>query len=484
MTVPTNATCSSYYTVCGSTTSKCKSWNCNSGYKKNTIGTACVKTCTPYISKISACNIGGVIDSYGFCMSANDYKNTTFCETKPGLVGMLYGFQYSWVDTENETRVLGKIVSFDETSSAYNTISSGQHCPAVAPNSLTSDGKGVQYYLKNSGFGGGNYAWQGMWNIYNTSWETFKYTLKDKAQSYSPSAAGFESEDFGEGNWWIPSLGELAMIYGLDQTKVTSDTGTSGATNTTISKLNNTRSIVGGKTLSGIYWSSTAETSDCGTAWAVNLNNGQRTLGSSSSSHYIRYVTDVEGPMIGWIFNSDGTISEYARSSSYPLGVIYGRASLCFSIVGLDEFSGDWGSQGLDVRGYKCYQDNGYDSEIDGNVCSKSFREYYTYDGAIMDTYNYEGYGHGIFGTGKWHLPSIYELKQIADPRVISTMDDLSEYEDAVTLGGEYWSSNALSGSRAYVFDMDSSGGGTVTTDARNVTHYIRPVLRLCWWNY
>ena len=73
---------------------------------------------------------------------------------------------------------------------------------------------------------------------------------------------GDKNGDFGQGNWYLPSIGELMEMYGTDMSAVSDEfAGTSGATGTNKNLINTALSTlasagVEAETLSGYYWSS------------------------------------------------------------------------------------------------------------------------------------------------------------------------------------------------------------------------------------
>ncbi len=91
------------------------------------------------------------------------------------------------------------------------------------------------------------------------------------------SVKGIDSYGYPAGNWWLPSLGELLMIY-ANKTKI----------NYALGLINNAN-----KLLDDVYWSSTENAADkCNGAWAMDLENAKVISNKSKSSTcYVRPVT-------------------------------------------------------------------------------------------------------------------------------------------------------------------------------------------------
>ena len=151
---------------------------------------------------------------------------------------------------------------------------------------------------------------------------------------------GDKTGDFGQGNWYLPSIGELMQVYGYDADAMTSGTGTSGATGVNKAIINTALGKLGGDAAvltNGYCWSS-SEFSTSG-AWLQTLNNGGVYLGSKAVSNgYVRPVlalengfnpltiSAAEAPKIGDIMYDDktwGSADDYgSRGSRTAVGVI------------------------------------------------------------------------------------------------------------------------------------------------------------------
>lgn len=150
---------------------------------------------------------------------------------------------------------------------------------------------------------------------------------------------GDKTGNFGQGNWYLPSIGELMQIYGYDADAMTSGTGTSGKTGVNKAIINEALGKLGGDAAvltNGWYWSSSGNGSS--TAWDQHFNNGSITGPSKGASEYVRPVLALENgfnpltisaadtPKIGDIMYDDktwGSADDYAsRGSKTAVGVI------------------------------------------------------------------------------------------------------------------------------------------------------------------
>ena len=94
----------------------------------------------------------------------------------------------------------------------------------------------------------------------------------------------------GAGKWYVPSLGELVMLYGVDEANVSDRACELGATGETIKKVNYTLEKLSSKQaswkmangfsgqvaskLNKYYWSSTQYDAD--NQWTVSMEDGCR----------------------------------------------------------------------------------------------------------------------------------------------------------------------------------------------------------------
>ncbi|MBE6451296.1 MAG: DUF1566 domain-containing protein [Alphaproteobacteria bacterium] len=121
-------------------------------------------------------------------------------------------------------------------------------------------------------------------------------TAAKAAISFYPPEVSSSDAIAGAGNWYLPAIGELALLYGIDVSKMTSGTSTSGATGTTKTIVNNTLTALASQKVDaamltdGYYWSSVECASN--TSWLLVFSNGYRTYYSRRSSGYFRVALE------------------------------------------------------------------------------------------------------------------------------------------------------------------------------------------------
>ena len=127
--------------------------------------------------------------------------------------------------------------------------------------------------------------------------------------------------NFGQGNWYLPALGELMDVYGYDVDAITGATDTSGAVGDNKTTINNALSTLAGKgaeaeaLTNNWYWSSSE--SDSGGSWKLYVSNGERTFRSECGSNYVRSFLLLENcfdntkitPQIGNVVYTDLSFS-------------------------------------------------------------------------------------------------------------------------------------------------------------------------------
>ena len=154
-------------------------------------------------------------------------------------------------------------------------------------------------------------------------------------KNYTPDASLANDADFGTGNWYLPSIGELADLYGIDYSQISTGPGTTGATGDNKTKINATlnklqRKGVDAKELnSGSYWTSSEDSS--GYSWRFIMSNGQRNTSTKGYAYYIRAANLVEidnsdnvAPKIGDVMYADktwGSADDY-DGSKQVVGII------------------------------------------------------------------------------------------------------------------------------------------------------------------
>jgi len=144
--------------------------------------------------------------------------------------------------------------------------------------------------------------------------------------------------NFGAGTWYLPSIGELAQMYGTDMSAITTANGNEGADGGNISKINNALNIL--STQKGVeaeevgsnnfYLSSSEWASEY--VWALYTQDGGRYgYGKDSKNYSVRAFQSLENcfdssdtAQVGYVMYSDmsyGAASEY-DGSRQAVGII------------------------------------------------------------------------------------------------------------------------------------------------------------------
>ena len=151
---------------------------------------------------------------------------------------------------------------------------------------------------------------------------------------------GDKNGDFGQGKWYLPSLGEWMYFYGTDVTKMTAGRGTTGATGNTKTLINNALNTLAGKGVNAeglnerkSYWSS-SEGNPSRDAWSFSTKQGYRNYSGKGFSNALRcslFLKDCFNPATGGIppktgdvMYSDktyGSVADYDGSKT-PVGIV------------------------------------------------------------------------------------------------------------------------------------------------------------------
>ena len=165
-----------------------------------------------------------------------------------------------------------------------------------------------------------------------------------------------DSADFGQGNWYLPSIGELMNMYGTDFDKVTVGSGAAGAIGDNKKAINNALATlkdkgVEAKALTDAwYWSSSEANNE--RSWYLITNNGYRPYNPKVYGYYVRCFTQVENcfsatsgnkPQIGDVMYADktwGSADDYDGSKT-AVGIIteVDESSGSVKIVNLKDLS-------------------------------------------------------------------------------------------------------------------------------------------------
>ena len=155
-------------------------------------------------------------------------------------------------------------------------------------------------------------------------------------QFYAP---GVDKDDanFGQGQWYLPAIGELMEMYGVDATNITSGSGTTGMNGNNKTAINDALTTlkslgVNCATLGTYYWSSSEYSNN--SSWKLNVGNGHRNANDKNGLNYIRCFQLLENcfnpnnaasaPQIGDVMYSDlsyGSADDYDGSKT-AVGIV------------------------------------------------------------------------------------------------------------------------------------------------------------------
>lgn len=131
--------------------------------------------------------------------------------------------------------------------------------------------------------------------VAESSWKTSCYPTAAMATwlFYPPNVSRLDSR-VGQHRWYLPALGELAQLYGINVSKITADEGTTGATGSVVNVVNNTLTALASKSLeskaltNNPYKTSTAFDVQNHKAYTVSMQNGQRARSKRNAQQYVR----------------------------------------------------------------------------------------------------------------------------------------------------------------------------------------------------
>jgi hypothetical protein len=279
---------------------------------------------------LPTCAIGDIYYSDGSCTSAGNYN------TKKKAVGVVFmltdssGYPLDNATSSKHGRVINLRDLYADSNYLFNelepysglfSITLAFGLPEITIPSLikyssesVSTSGSLAYALKNNVLG----IYDGKSNtkkiiaaVSSTSCSyssgTYNYAKYCRAPAaeaanafYPPNVSSGDSK-VGAGKWYLPSIGELAYLHGIDTSSVTTALSDSGALGTTYTIVNNTLLVLKGRLGSsyaemftlGSYWSSSAE-DDTLFSWILAIENGSRNPESrdfGSRTHvYVRAV--------------------------------------------------------------------------------------------------------------------------------------------------------------------------------------------------
>ena len=250
------------------------------------------------------------------------------------------GFPYHNADP-NWRPTICKTVS--EPCYAGNDVYYG--CTACNPGYIQDEG-----YCVETGGGSGGGSWEGcqlaeMPEIFDGKGNTQKIVAQMRNEALAAYACskfyapGVSASDptFGQGQWYLPAMGELMEVYGYDPAQVAAGTGKTGATGTNKTLINNALTTLAGKGVdaavlrNGYYWSSSEYSYNH--SWTPSMNDGYRFYEDKSDLYYVRSFLLLENcftpltlsaPQVGDVMYADkswGAASDYS-GSKVAVGVI------------------------------------------------------------------------------------------------------------------------------------------------------------------
>ena len=160
-------------------------------------------------------------------------------------------------------------------------------------------------------------------------------------QFYAP---GVDKNDanFGQGQWYLPAIGELMEMYGTTANDITGGFGTSGVTGENKTAINDALATLKdagvdcATLMNGYYWSSSEYNFEYNNnySWLLDMNNGYRNDYNENNEYYVRCFQLLENcfnpnnadsaPQIGDVMYSDltyGSADDYDGSKT-AVGIV------------------------------------------------------------------------------------------------------------------------------------------------------------------
>jgi hypothetical protein len=273
---------------------------------------------------VQGCSIGDIYYSDGTCSDKNCYNSA---KTAVGVVFMLTSTQ-GGMPTSAASSLHGRVVNLHDLyaqddylfasstpyTGSYESLSWGTYLLTVSnlatfgTGSVSTSGS-LAYALKNNVLdiydGKGNTqkiiaAASSVSCSYSSGTANYanycRAPAAEAANAFYPPNISSSDSKVGAGTWYLPAMGELAYLYGIDTDLVTASGDSSGATGTTKTTVNNTLSVLAAKmgnsyaaTIKNVaYWSSTAH--GYSSSWPLYMNNGHRGTLDRCNTYSVRAV--------------------------------------------------------------------------------------------------------------------------------------------------------------------------------------------------
>jgi len=443
----------------------------------NCADTPCYKGATPYYdSKCTTCAEGYELDEYGICKLPRPEVGDIYYYEETAI-GVVF---YSDAST---TKIIAltdinkdgnssssKLYWSTAASSTYIYETGNSYCTTSCTNDI--DGKRntstILSYISSTGY---------------TSQAATATSL------YAPDACTLGTY-CGKGEWYLPSMGELQLVYNK------------------LTTIQNAINTVNGTPISTetYYWSSTESSKD--KAWRIGFSNGGNGTPIKSNTFYVRpalticadgYVLDKYGVCIPP--KSTYNIGDIYYHKDVPIGVVFFEEGGTTKIVALKDINAN-GAENSATSIYWTSDDSSdyvdipnvltttKEEEVLGNINGK-LNTQYIIEYSLTNGYGYKAadatqkYTPSVCadiaasnlycGKGAWYLPAMGELNAI--------YNNLSTIQTSISNAGgtqistnSYWSSTEASDSYAWYLTFSN---GNRWYNLKHIGHYIRPILEI-----
>lgn len=134
---------------------------------------------------------------------------------------------------------------------------------------------------------------------------------------FIPDKSLKENTDFGQGTWYLPAIGELMEMYGINTNQMTPGYGSNGVIGDNKKTINDALSElekhgIATQLSKGLHWSSSEYTRDG--AWFLGMGSGGYNHTAKSSGNAIRVFNEIQNlnfssgfPQIGNVMYADKT---------------------------------------------------------------------------------------------------------------------------------------------------------------------------------